>query len=797
VKRRKATAFEKLEIATISFQTLPPSSLILKMIWMLHTYTPMYRKNIAWLAVFFCLCPRLGGDEPRQQASDLTQYDALIKPGDRNHWAFQPVRRPAVPSRPDHASPAAANWVRNPIDAFVLTKLQSRGWQPAAAAEPRQLVRRLYLDVIGIPPTIAEQEEFVSQATNSSVDRAVDRLVDELLARPAYGERWARHWLDLVRYAETNGYERDATKPNVWRYRDYIIRSLNDDKPFDRFATEQIAGDELPDSSAETLIATGFHRLGHWDDEPADPAEDRFDQLDDIVSTTSQAFLGLTIGCARCHNHKFEPLTMHDYYRMVAIFNPLERPRNGRTELDLPAGTQPEIDTQNERDAAIESIQKQIADLHSSARTEYLNSGRSNLPADVLLAFWTESAKRSEDQKQLVLKFTKQVDDQVAGRLPHETKQQIELLEQRIRDLRARTPDLIRGYFMREARVSPPATYLLLRGKATRPGPEVAPGVPAVLVAAQPQFVPPLGDTAWRRLTLARWIANVDNPLTARVIVNRVWQHHFGAGIVRTPNDFGKAGAAPTHPELLDWLADWFVHDSAWSLKKLHRLILTSNAYRMSKRWSAEQGDADPANEFLWRQNYRRLEVEAIRDSVLAASGEFNHKMFGPSMLPAVPKEALEGNSDPDKIWKASEDREAARRTIYAFIKRSMVVPMLEVLDLCDSTRSSAERQVTTIAPQALTLFNGEFVNREARKFAERIVSEVGSDPKRQIERAYMLALCREPTESEKNIMLRYYHDASQPIAQRVTADATDAGRTALEQVCRAIFNLNEFAYPD
>lgn len=320
-------------------------------------------KKVALLAVFLGLYAPLGGEEPKQQTGDLDQYDALIKPKDRSHWAFQPVRRPAIPSQPTSPGSATGNWVLNPVDAFVLAKLESRGWQPAAAAEPRQLVRRLYLDVIGIPPTIAEQEEFLNEAASCGLDLAVGRLVDNLLARPGYGERWARHWLDLVRFAETNGYERDATKPYVWRYRDYVIRSLNDDKPFNRFAIEQIAGDELPDSNAETLVATGIHRLGHWDDEPADPKEDRFDQLDDIVSTASQVFVGLTIGCAHCHNHKFEPLTMHDYYRMVAIFNPLQRPQNGRTELDLPAGSRAEITAQDERDASIAAAQKQIADL--------------------------------------------------------------------------------------------------------------------------------------------------------------------------------------------------------------------------------------------------------------------------------------------------------------------------------------------------------------------------------------------------------------------------------------------------
>ncbi len=729
-----------------------------------------------------------------QESGELAAFDALVRPQDREHWSFQPVRRPAIPAVRDIAS------VRNPIDAFVLTKLEAHGWRPSRPADAPALLRRVFLDLIGLPPTLDEQSRFLNEPSAE----ALDEVVGELLARPSYGERWARHWLDLVRYAETNGYERDATKPHVWRFRDYVIRSLNDDKPFDRFVLEQIAGDELSDSSAETLIATGFHRLGHWDDEPADPKEDRFDQLDDIVSTTAQVFLGLSIGCARCHNHKFEPLTMHDYYRLVAVFDALVRPQNGRQELDLPAGTRAEIAAQTERDGRVAAIAREIAELRDAARRPFLDSGRSTLPADVLVGFWTDPAKRTDEQKQHVAKFAKQLDTESLAALPDETRHTIANAENRINELRASGASVPRAYFMHEPAPKPPVTNLLLRGKASRPGPQVAPGVPAVLVAAQPIFLAPNERTTRRRLSLARWIASPENPLTARVIVNRVWQFHFGEGLVRTSSEFGRSGDPPTHPELLDWLADWFVHDAGWSLKKLHRLIMTSNTYRMSKQWNAEYGTADPENRLLWRQNYRRLEVEAIRDSMLAASGQLNPKMFGPSMLPPVPKAALEGNSDPDKIWKPSDDREASRRTIYVFIKRAMVVPMLEVLDLCDTTRSSARRQVTTVAPQALSLFNGDFVNAQARHIAARLVREVGDDPDRQIDRLFALALCRPPRDSERKMLRRFLEaelaeTARDSITAKsdVTAATNDARWLALEQLCRTILNLNEFVYTD
>jgi mono/diheme cytochrome c family protein len=567
-----------------------------------------------------------GADWPDENANTIAEAKHS------NHWAFQPIARPAVPS-------IKSRWIRNPIDAFVLAKLEQRHWKPAPPVAPRALLRRVYLDLTGLPPTIKEQEK----AEQLKHPANFEALVDDLLARPAYGERWARHWLDLVRYAETNGYERDATKPNAWRYRDYVINAFNNDKPANRFILEQLAGDELPNPTAENFTALGYYRLGPWDDEPADPETDRFDQLDDIVSTTSQVFLGLTLGCARCHNHKFEPLTARDYYSMLAIFNGLERPRNGRTEYDLPAGTWQEVQAATEMDNRIHAYEKQIADITKAVKP-----------------------------------------------LTPEAKAQIAEIQSRIDEIRRTAPKVERAYYLNEPKPDPPPTFLLIRGKASQPGPQVSPAIPEIF-GKQPVF-PPSQRTSLRRLTFAQWLVDPENPVVARVIVNRVWQHHFGEGLVRTPSDFGVMGEKPTHPELLDWLARWFM-DNGWSIKKLNRLILTSNTYRMSKEWNAVYGAADPEDRLLWRMPYQRLEVEAIRDSALAASGQLNTKMYGPSMFPHIPPAAMEGSSDPDKIWKESDEREASRRTIYAFIKRSMVVPMLEVLDLCDSTRTAAKRQ--------------------------------------------------------------------------------------------------------
>ena len=715
----------------------------------------------------------------------------------RDHWAFQPRAQPSPPVVTDGA---VAKRVRNPIDAFVFGKLESGGRRPSRPARPHQLLRRVYLDLIGLPPNLDEQEAYLRDPTPESLDR----VIGDLLERPTYGERWARHWLDLVRYADTNGYERDAIKPLVYRYRDYVIRSFNADKPFDRFAIEQLAGDELPGVSPETLIATGFHRLGPWDDEPADPLTDRYDQLDDMVRTTSEVFLGLTLGCARCHNHKFEPLTARDYYSMAAIFNPLTRPLKGRTELVRPIGTRSELDALEVRDEKIRALEEKIEAIREQVQTEFLSTGKSALPTRALRAYLTPEADRDAVELSLVREFREQLDAELEKAGPRSARSKVFDIEDRICELRDETPTRDSAYILHEPRGEPPASHLLIRGKASNPGPEVPPAVPAVLSEPAPRFPSwqRSNPTTLRRLSLARWIADPDNPLTARVVVNRVWQFHFGEGIVRTPSDFGLQGEPPTHPELLDWLANWFI-EHGWSLKKLHRLIMASNTYRMSKEWDPASGAEDPDNLLFWRFPYRRLEVEAIRDSMLAVSGRLNPQMYGSPMYPYVPPAALEGSSDPHLIWRPFDEEDASRRTIYAFVKRSMIVPMLEVLDLCDTTKSAAKRINTAVATQALTLFNGEFVNRQARHLAERLVREAGPNPRDQIDRAYRLALARSPTEEEQRTLLSFLEDESTRPAGEAGA-AVDpkrareaASQEALVQMCRVIFNMNEFVYAD
>lgn len=720
-------------------------------------------------------------------ADEMSEYE--ITDADRDHWSFRVVVRPKIPSV------KRRDWVRTPIDAFVLAKLEEVGWQPNTRAEQRDLLRRAFLDLVGLPPTIDEQETFSADES----PQAFERLIDDLLSRPSYGERWGRHWLDLVRYAETNGYERDGAKPSVWRYRDYVINAFNSDKPYDRFVVEQFAGDELPDASTETVIATGFHRLGPFDDEPADFEQDRWDQIDDIIRTTSQAFLGVTVGCARCHNHKFDPFTAHDYYRMAAVINPLKRPLNGRMELDLPAGTMAQRAALSERDRQTDELRKQIAEIRGAIRAQFLASGKSALPTDVIAALVVDEDKRTPVQKELIAKHVPQLVAELQAALPDDRKQRVRELEQQIAALHDKIPDLPRGYFLTEANDPLPKTFLLMRGQAAARGAEVLPAVPTVLTKRAPAIVDsrtPHG-TSGRRLAFARWIANSENPLTARVLVNRVWQYHFGEGLVRTPSDFGRIGEEPTHSELLDWLADWFVHDANWSIKKLHRLILSSSVYQMSKADHPVYGADDPHNTKLWRFPYRRVEVEVIRDSILAASGQLRRTMGGPGMYLEIPPEVLAGNSDPNVVWPKFDEVASSRRTVYAFVKRALVVPFLDVLDVCDTTRSTELRNRTTIAPQALTLFNGDFVTRQARHLADRLTHEAGEDPNRQVTLAFRLTLGRTPTEHELTAANQFLKTESETIPLHAAVSSTDARRQALEQVCRVILNLNEFVYPN
>ncbi len=723
------------------------------------------------------------------------------KESEAKHWAFQPVRRVEVPATKGGARPAS------PIDAFVDSKLFEAGLKPWPAAERVRLIRRLFLDLIGLPPT---PEEVVAFLNDRSVD-AVERVVDGLLARPQYGERWGRHWLDLVRYAETNGYERDGDKPFAWRYRDYVIDALNRDLPFDRFITEQLAGDEVEGSDAPAQIATTFLRLGTWDDEPAEPLVDRYDQLDDVLGTTATAFLGVTLRCARCHDHKFEPFSQADYYRMLAVFEPLKRPQEGRTEMDRAVGTEAELAAYRaavlRRNAERSKLWERVEGLLRPEIVELVGKPGKPLPPvlskftpEDATAVRTEPSQRTPSQRGLVEKFAKDLVNAVRPKLPTEARSALAALDARMIELeRSEPPAPLRAYIWMEDGPNAPLTHVFKRGDPTRPGAVAAPGVPAILAAHQPPLPRTGVKSSRRRLWLAHWLTSSENPLVARVIVNRVWQNHFGQGLVASANDFGVMGDPPSHPELLDWLARELVQ-TGWRLKPLHRRIVLSQAYQRASTFDPEAAKADPTNALLWRFSPRRLEAEGVRDTILATTGRLNLEMKGPSFYPTLPREVLEGQSRPGEGWGKSDVREQSRRSVYIFNKRSLAVPELELLDTPDTTSSCERRIASTTGPQALTFLNGAFIHGQAASFAARLVRDAGASETAQVERAYRLALSRGPRPQELQAAREFLKNQERQIA----ADEAKVGRAAskdtlhekaLQSLCLVILNMNEFVY--
>ena len=691
-----------------------------------------------------------------------------------------------------HAVPHVKNaaWVKNPVDAFILAKLETKGLKPAPPAPEFTLLRRVYADLIGEPPTPQEADAFL----NDTAPNAYEKLVDRLLADPRYGERWARHWLDLVRYAETHGFENDGARPHAWRYRDYVIRAFNSDKPYDRFLKEQIGGDELYPGDADAITATGFARLGPWDELSTDHPQRWQDYLNDVTDTTGSVVLGLTVGCARCHNHKYDRITQADYYRLQSFYAGTKW-----VETRLSEGSDNPVYIQKTAAprARLADLQKQLHDLRESHR-------------DFALAEKQKQAKNGAT-------VTSIKEDEINQYLKDADRDRRNNLESGIRGLEQQIApyDPVTEAISEDSKVGP-TQHLLLRGSLLTPGPEVKPGFVAALVGGEERpadYAPPAtGHTSGRRAALANWLGSRDNPMTARVMVNRLWQHHFGKGIVASPSDFGRNGDRPSHPDLLDWLAIQFM-DQGWSLKKMHRLMLLSNTYRMSSKLDLTALKADPYNALLWRMNRIRLEGEPLRDSILAVSGRLNPTMAGPSVYPKVSDEVLSTGST--HKWGSSPEEEGRRRTIYVFQRRSLVLPIVEAFDGADMTNTCPRRGVTTIAPQALALFNGDFTRTEAGFFADRVRKDAGDDAAQQIDRAYHIALCRRPTAAQKQIALEFLARQTQlhlgissqagsgPTTQQAAFIPADdkaqkaAAQAALADFCHVIINTNEFIYLD
>ncbi len=684
------------------------------------------------------------------------------------HWAFVPPKSQGPPDVD------GADGAGNPIDAFILASLQNRGLSPAPPADKRTLARRVYYDMTGLPPTREQLEKFLSDERPD----AYARLVDRLLASPQYGERWARHWLDVVRYAETNSFERDAAKPFAWKYRDYVIRSLNDDKPYDQFILEQLAGDELDHVTAETITATGYYRLGVWDDEPADPLQAKYDDLDNIVTTTAQAFLGLTIGCARCHDHKIDPIPQANYYGLLAFFadvTPYAMPRRREAKFhSLWDWSSPTVKKRREKLASeqeeLKAVKKKIEQQAIKKMASQLQRLTETSERKKVLDEHLHRHLTDEEQLRRYEVLVKLIDETAAS--------QSELPE----------PELILS--LAKCEPHPDTMHVMSRGNPHTPGDPVEPHFPDLFGDPPPQIptAPQDARSAGRRLVLARWIASPKNRLTSRVIVNRVWQHHFGRGIVRSSNNFGQLGTWPTHPELLDWLANWLVqHD--WRLKSLHRLILTSNTYRMSSQSDPEGLANDPANDLFWRFDMRRLSAEEIRDAVLLTTGRLNDAMYGPSIYPKLSQEVLQTQSMPGLGWHTSEPWEASRRSVYIHIKRSLIPPELANFDFPDPDSSCEARFNTTQAAQALNLLHGEFLQTHAAHLAELVKNEAGEDLPTQISHTLRLVLQRDP-EAEAlvdslDLVKRYSNKYHLPPDE------------VLRQFCLMVLNLNEFVYLD
>ena len=625
------------------------------------------------------------------------------------------------------------------------------------------MIRRVYYDLTGLPPTPREVEQFVADASPD----AYETLIDRLLASPRYGEKWGRHWLDLVRFAETNSYERDGRKPNAWRYRDYVIRAFNDDKPYDRFLREQLAGDEMPDGGADGIIATGYYRLGIWDDEPTDREQARYDGLDDIVATTGQVFLGLTVDCARCHDHKIDPIPQKDYYRLLSFFHNINHYRNGGPTDERP------IVSDSESKRAFEQKRDELQGTLSVFETDFRKlheqiHGKAPEARDLPRLIRAEGAKLLGDERY--------------RRYAERRRQLQTLLRRKIGGEAA--------LCVTESGSHAPDTFVLIRGNAHVKGDKVEPAFPVVLggVKAVLPSPAPGAKTCGRRLALANWMSAPDNPLTARVMVNRIWQYHFGRGIVRSSSNFGLQGDRPTHPELLDFLADEFVR-RGWSMKAMHRLILTSNVYRMSSRSNDRALSVDPTNDLFWRFDMRRLTAEEIRDSILALSGTLNLKMYGPGVYTAIPREVLAGQSMPGSGWGQSPFEEQCRRSVYVHVKRSLLTPILESFDTAETDRSTAVRFVTTQPTQALALLNGEFVHKQARLFAERVRREVGGERDTQVRLALTLATTRSPNDAD-------VRRGVELIEALKTKDGLSE-EAALESFSLVVLNLNEFVYLD
>lgn len=806
-------------------------------------------------------------NEPEIAINREQGHQFSIKDKDRNYWAFRQIEKPDL-------SGIESSGYASPIDFLVSKKLNALGIEKNDLANDRTLIRRAWFDLIGLPPSFQDVHDYV----NDHDPGKWSRLVESLLSRSGYGERWGRHWLDVVRYAQSNGYERDDEKPLAWKYRDYVINAFNQDKPYDQFVLEQLAGDEISGVTPDSLTATGFYRLGVWDDEPDDARAAEFDGLDDMLKTTSETFLGVTMGCARCHDHMYDPFSQKDYYEMLSYFRNVKyysRPEySWKSSIYHPLVAPSEVAARHTKalsraDALIDDASHQLSRMDepgavsaifaspviasggtrndalmkqtwesadplrtagefSSRYREWKTAHRFDADQIVKEAKWkpaldggstgfaafslitgnkttvtlTSAGPAAIDLKlnghpvsptsnegnstaQFELNLNKGRNDIFLGIAAENTNPELRfqfagkgegLATKDVPESLKKIFDAVHyafdfkfdknGYALavREVGPDPRETRFLVRGDAGTPREKVEPAFPEVFskVAINTSNATSSNPyTTGRRLKLANWISSANNPLTARVMVNRIWQNHFGKGIVKTPNDFGSAGAGCSNPELLDWLAAEFI-ESGWSVKHMHRIIMASETYRRSSSQLTSNADADPGNDYFWRQNLRRLDAEAIRDSILKVSGVLNNQPGGRGFFPDMSAEVIAGGSRPGRGWSYSPPEQQNRRSVYSYVKRTMMVPFLEIFDYSGTEGSIGARSVTTVAPQALTLLNSEFTHRLTTTMAQSILESGDRNRRQWVTELFKKSLQRPPSPEEFEFSLNYLKSQEQ-----------------------------------
>lgn len=807
----------------------------------------------------------------RPEPTELPKGTAGISDEERSFWSFQPIRQPAVPKT------KSRDRVRTPVDAFLVAAMKPAGVKFSPDADPVTLIRRATLDLTGLPPTPEEVEAFVRECAeerageNRKTGRqengtaitppvfpssrspvfqfsgsAYERLIDRLLDSKHYGERWGRHWLDVAGYADSDGYsDADPPRAYAYKYRDYVIRAFNDDKPFDRFLTEQLAGDELAkatqanaaavalagEESRDLLVATGFLRMG-VDGSATDALSDRDAVRNQVVADTlkivSTSLLGLSVGCAQCHDHRYDPIPQADYYRLRAVFEPAYDYKQWRTPGERLVSLY--TDDDRKKSAEVEAEAQKLAaekeakqkDYIAEALTKHLEKFDEALRGPLRAAYDTPADKRTPEQKKLLADNPSvNINPGVLYQYNQKAADDLKAMDAKIGEIRGRKPVEDFLSVLTEPADHLPVTPVFHRGDYHQPKAVVPPGGLSVLnPLGQPIEFPsknPGLATSGRRLAFAQWLTSGTNPLVARVLVNRVWLHHFGRGLVNTPADFGAMGEKPSNPELLDWLASDFMQHG-WKLKRLHRLILTSTAYRQSSRRDPKQDRRDPENRLYWRKPVERLDAEAIRDAMLATSGSLNPKMFGPPVpvRPDVYGQIVVGEDkttgDNKMPVETSLNGEEFRRSVYVQVRRSRPLAMLHAFDAPVMEVNCERRQSCTVATQSLMLMNSQFLLDQAARFAARLETDAGADRAAQVRRAWQLAFQRAPTAAEQTEALAFVERQLSHLASLPPPPAGDKAkkddkakaepkptpeRQALTDLCQALLGANEFLYVD